>query len=390
MDTAARPRKLESDPNYWARLVIVVAVFVAGCATAPAPPPGEHFHDALFAAPAKRPDAGEIFAASAEMKEYLGGIADLLASRGRQRGLYEALYSTGALKLRYDAATTRNAAQAFEARSGNCLSLAVMTATLARELGLEVRFQRVHSEEAWSRSGDLYVSSGHLNVTLGRRSGDPRMRFEEANLLTIDFFPLTEKQRQQAWEVGERTVAAMFMNNRAAETLAAGRLDEAYWWAREAIVQDPRFLAAYNTLGVVYRRHGYPAEAARVLESVVAREPGNLHALSNLALALRDQGRHAEAEAIALRLARLQPEPPFHFFNRGLEAMGRGDYAAARELFEREVERDAYYHEFHFWLAVAYVRLGQPRLARRHLIIAIDNSATAGERALYAAKLGKL
>ena len=43
---------------------------------------------------------------------------------------------------------------------------------------------------------------------------------------------------------------------RAAEALAGGDVGGAYWWARAAIRQDPQFISAYNTLGVIYRRHG--------------------------------------------------------------------------------------------------------------------------------------
>jgi hypothetical protein len=39
--------------------------------------------------------------------------------------------------------------------------------------------------------------------------------------------------------------------------------------------------------------------------------------------------------------------------------MRDGNVKAAKELFEKEVDRAAYYHEFHFWLALAYVRLGE-------------------------------
>ena len=74
----------------------------------------------------------------------------------------------------------------------------------------------------------------------------------------------------------------MYMNNRAVEALARGDVDDAYWWAREAIVQSPSFLAAYNTLGVVYRRHGNAREAEAVLRFVLEREPANTQAMSNL------------------------------------------------------------------------------------------------------------
>jgi transglutaminase-like putative cysteine protease len=87
-------------------------------------------------------------------------------SRGYQQGFIDALYTKGKLKLEYESAVTRNAAEAFDARAGNCLSLVIMTAALAKELGFPVRYQRVYVDDTWGRSGDFYFS-GHVNLSLG-------------------------------------------------------------------------------------------------------------------------------------------------------------------------------------------------------------------------------
>ncbi|MEO7743746.1 MAG: tetratricopeptide repeat protein [Usitatibacter sp.] len=373
-------------------LLAVLSLVLAGCAAAPAAPSANHlFRDSLFAPATERIAAADVFAVTDEMRRYLREeIGELLAARGRPLGLYEALYSRKRLKIEYDTAITRNAPQTFEARSGNCLSLAIMTAALAKELGLTVRYQGVHAEELWTRSGGIYFSSRHVNVTLGRRHTDPRSHFEETNLLTIDFQPVGELQKQTAWAIPEATVIAMYMNNRAAEVLAQGKWNDAYWWARAAIEQDPAFMGAVNTLGVIYRRVGHLADAEGVLRHVLAQEPANTHALSNLALVLADVGRVAEADAISRQVQALQPRPPFHFFERGLAAMRRGDFLAARDDFVREVERDPGYHEFRYWLAAAYVALGDYRLASQHLRVAIEKSPGAREHDIYAAKLAHI
>ena len=64
-----------------------------------------------------------------------------------RQALFDALYQPDQLKLEYDAAMTRNAAQAFAVRSGNCLSLVIMTAAFAKEMGLDVRYQNVFGED---------------------------------------------------------------------------------------------------------------------------------------------------------------------------------------------------------------------------------------------------
>jgi Tfp pilus assembly protein PilF len=376
-----------------ALLLAAALVALAGCASAPPVPAGDPvFDDRAFAPPSERIDPDDVFALSEPMRRYVRvEIAEQLRAKGRQVGLFDALYSANQLKLEYDSAVTRNAAQAFADRSGNCLSLVIMTAALAREIGLQVRFQQVSTDEAWSRAGDTYFASAHVNVTLARDRRDPRVRADERQLLTIDFIPPRENAMPpREWELSEKTIVAMFMNNRAAEALAAGRIDDAYWWVRAAIEEDPKFLSAYNTLGVVYKKHGAARQAERVLKRVLEREPGNLNAMTNLALVYQDEGREAEAERLSDRIDVLQPYPPFHFFNLGMDAMHSGDYRTAKAMFQREVDRDAYYHEFHFWLSAACLRLGEMECARKHMALAVENSPTRGDHDIYAAKLARI
>ncbi len=377
----------------WASLLL--CIMLVGCATVPTPPAEDVaplFSDQRFAPPAQPVRASDVFALSDEMRRYLEhDIAPLLRHKGRQEGLIEALSSNRLLKLDYDAALTRNAAQAFAARSGNCLSLVIMSAAFAKALQLPVYYQSVVLDDAsWSRSGDLYFVSGHVNLTLGRRMLDQHGGYDPARLLTIDFLPAEEILGQRTRPLNEQTIVAMYMNNRAAELMAQGQIDEAYWWAREAMRQSPGFFAAYNTLGVIYMRHGDVAEAERVLAAAVGREPRNPVALSNLVLVHERLGHAAEAQALRQRLAAIEPYPPYHFFKLGMAAMQAGQFEAARGWFLKEIDRAAYQPEVHFWLAVASLKLGNMAESRKHLTIAMENSNTHSDRDLYAAKLDKL
>ena len=373
-------------------LILLLCAMLAACAAPPVRPADERFFsDVAFEAPSERIRADDVFALSPAMKHYLEReIADKLRARGRQQGLIDALYAKGELRLEYDSAMTRNAAQAFHARSGNCLSLVIMTAAFAKELGLPVKYQTVLTDELWARGGDIHFLVDHINLSLGRRLGEASAGARRQDLVTIDFLPQIEVQTARVWQLEEKTVVAMYMNNRAAESLAHGRLDDAYWWAREAVVQDPAFARAYNTLGVVYRRHGDLAQAEAAMRHALSSDPSNPQVVANLAQVLSDQGRAAEAAALKQRLAKLEAEPPFHFFDRGRGAMAREDYAAARDLFERELARAPYYHEFHYWLAIAYGKLGDAQQAGKHLALAMETSTTRSDHDLYAGKLDKL
>lgn len=369
---------------------LVWILFAAGCATAPQPmqPPAELFQDQLFKPNSELISADRVLALSPAMRHYLDQeISAQLRSKGRRQGLIDALYTKSQLQLEYDSTMTRTAAEAFEARSGNCLSLVIMTAALAKQLDLPVRFQSVYVEETWSRNGDLFFVSGHVNLSLGRSLSEMGFVAGIPDLMTIDFLPAALLRGQRSQVISEETVLAMYMNNRAAEHLYDGQVDQAYWWVRAALAEDPKFLIGYNTLGVVYRRHGQSALAERALRHVLAVEPANTQALSNLIIVLKEQGRATEAGVLSAQLLQLQPYPPYKFFDLGVQAMKDGDYKTARTMFSREIERAAYYHEFHFWLGLANYALGDLPAARQQIAEALENSTTKRDRELYAAKL---
>jgi len=372
-------------------LAAIAVLLLSACAAAPvAPPPDDLFQDALFAPPAERITRADIFAMSPAMRRFLrDDLAGPMLTGGTRQALIEAV-TQGQLKLEYDSARTRTAAEAFDARSGNCLSLVIMTAAFAKELGLQVAYNRASIADMWSRDGNVYFLNGHVNVTLGKRYADPRTLYDAAETMTIDFIPGRDLRGLRTRAVEEPTIVAMFMNNRAAEALVRGRLDDAYWWAREGMRADPSFMGAYNTLGVVYVRRGQLAAAERAFRRVLRYEADNTRAWANLALVLDRLGRAEEAGAAERELARLEGEAPFNYFHRGLAAMEAGDFRGARALFAREVARAPEYHEFHFWLGLAEFRLGNVQRARAELTAALENSTTASEHDLYATKLQRL
>jgi len=376
----------------------LLSLLLAACAATPVARHEPRFaNDGLFAPPSERVDATQVFALSDEMRRYIAGdIAERARVKGRPVALIDALYSSSQLKLVYDSSVTRNAAEAFASRSGNCLSLVIMTSAFAKELGLGVRYQKVFVDDAVGRDGDIYMAIGHVNLTLATHKTDESIGFRvgkrppESEAMTVDFLPQDDLRGMRSQGISEETVVAMYMNNRAVEALARGKVDDAYWWAREAVAQGPDYLPGYNTLGVVYQRHGHPREAEPVLRHVLEREPANAQAMSNLVSVLAALGRGDESQRLAATLKRIDPEPPFTWYLRGMAAMRAGDLRAAKEAFAKEVARAPDYHEFHFWLAVSMLGLGEGDEARAHLALAMENSTTRRDHDLYAAKLDRL
>lgn len=321
-------------------IVLLMSLLLLGCASVAPPPVASEavFHDALFAPPARPPDARTLFELTPAMRRHLADrIEPRVRRHGAPRALLDALYTQGDLRLEYESLHTRTAAEAFDERRGNCLSLVLMTAAFARELGLPVRFHEVLGTPVVERNGVLTFVVGHVNLALGEGLRSDRGSPAGDPWLVVDFLPGQDLTRQQRRIVDERRIAAMFMNNRAAEELALGRVHEAYAWLRAAHAQDPAFSPLYNTLGIVYRHHGAWAQAERALQMAIAIDPDNTHAADNL---------------VALRSAR-----------------------AADELHR---------------LAVGAAAGGDLAGARLHLQQAVVHSANAEQRARFAAKLQRL
>ncbi len=382
-------------PFRGALLIALLLALLSACSVLPpAPPPtAPLLHDEHYPSAAALADRDAVFAFSPAMRAYAD--AELTAAarlRDPREALLDALYRQDKLRLRYDAGSTRNAAQAFEARAGNCLSLVIMTAAFARHLGVPVSYQSVRVEDTYSRSGGMVLVSQHVNLVLGRRLQRSLFAGSQSDDMTIDFLPPDELRGQRTQPVEERTVLAMYFNNRAAEALAEGpdANSLAYARAREAMRQDPGFLPAVNTLAVVYLRDGHLAEAEAALQHVLAQAPLSTSTLSNLALLLDRRGQTAEALAVRQRLARLQPDAPFAWFDLGQQAMARGDYAQARELFQRELRRQPDQPDVLLGAAQAEWRLGDAQRAASLLQQALAHSGTAQARDLYAGKLAWL
>ncbi len=370
-------------------LPLVLAGLLQACAQIkPVHTPESLLRDELFAPSAENVDATRIFAMTDAMRHYADGeLVDAIGHRDPRRALVEALQHRRGLRLDYDATRTGNAAETFEARAGNCLSLVIMTGAFARHLGLPVTYRQVSVDPQYARAGGLTLEVGHVNILMTQLG--LHTPFHSTDLI-VDFEPTPEGFRQGATALDERTVVAMYMNNRAAETLAEGRTDDAYAWVRAAMRQAPAYAAAVNTLAVVYMRRKADDAAEAALRYVLALEPDNKAAMSNLVTVLQRAGRTQEAETVAAALKRLQPLPPFHFYEAGRRALDAGQLAEARELFARELRRQPYQHEVHFWAAQAAWRLGDRDQAVDHLRQARDFSPTVANQKLYGAKLDRL
>jgi len=127
-------------------ILILSALLLSACATLPPQTqPERFFADRLFVPLPEPIDPSAVFAVSDAMQAFINqSLATPLGNRNRVQAMVDALYTKGQLQLEYDSTRTRTASEAFEARAGNCLSLVLMTAAIAKQLALPVIYQQVY------------------------------------------------------------------------------------------------------------------------------------------------------------------------------------------------------------------------------------------------------
>lgn len=372
---------------------ILMMLLAHGCSTAPVVSNAKSdglFHDDFFEPNTNPFETKSVFELSPEMHTYLRNSVLSRQSSSNAKSLVSALYDVNRLQLEYESSYTRNAKEAFAAKKGNCISLVIMTAAFAKEMGLSVTFQSVFTPENISRDETSMYYSDHVNLIIGAVGTEMITGSLNNPRMIVDFLAPENTEGQRTWVITEKTILAMYMNNRAVESLRAKKLSEAYWWAKGAIESDSNFLAAYNTLGIIFERHGNLAEAALVHRHVIAIEPANLAALANLVRVDQKLGNAQEAAVLQERLHSIKPTPPFYYFDLGMAAMQAKDYALARDYFTQEISTAAYNPEFNFWLAGAYIGLKDRAKAKKYLMIARDNATTSADKLRYEEQLKNL
>jgi Flp pilus assembly protein TadD len=335
------------------------------------------------------PDPGAVLRLSDAMRRHVDRYVPRDAAAPlRARALAQSILHPGLLGLSYDVSATLTAAEAFDARRGNCLSLSMLYAVMARYAGLEARFQEVESIGGWDRRGEVVLATRHINVVGEVGAG---------RSWVMDFYPYRVDAHVREDVVPDRIAVAQYYNNLGGEALSRGEAGEAWHWFRAALDTAPDLSYVWSNLGVVYAREGAGDVAERVYRHALAIDPDNRSAMSNLAALYARTGRTEAARELAARIERYARRNPYYHLSLAEDAFDRGDAEAALRSLETAVELAPGEADAHWLAAVALRRLGRydeaeaalararslapdgPSLAARALLERIDEPRADGE-----------
>ncbi len=282
------------------------------------------------------------------------------------------------------------ASQTFAENRGNCLSLAILTKSLAAIGAVGVGYQLVDTPSIYLRDGDIILSSRHVRSILYNSANDFSEKTFVLNrsYVIIDYFP-TERTRILR-RITENEFFSMYYLNRAAEALVADDLELAYWLIRKSLDLKPDDGQAINTMAILHERMGRLSSAEKLFKYGLKYGQEKLELLTNYHLFLKNQSRFDEARLISAKLKKYDEENPFKYIDLADKYFIDEDYTTALIYYKKAAKVADYLDEAYAGIAKSQFMLGNKKVALRSLKKAIKRSQREKTTVLYQAKYNLL
>jgi adenylate cyclase len=143
-------------------------------------------------------------------------------------------------------------------------------------------------------------------------------------------------------------------------------LERAFALAQKAITLDEALPQAHMILGVIYLWQKQHAQAIAEGKRAIALDPNSAEGYAWLANILNFAGKPKEAQGLAEKAMRLNPQYPgaWHLFKIGHAAYLMGRYEEAIVALKRVLTREPEFWPAHFQLVVSYSEAGQEEAAQ--------------------------
>ena len=369
------------------RLLALGAALLAGCAEMPsssfdasALPPLQYDGNVVVAedVPAMVPDV-DLLEIDDDMRAFVDEFTDGVHNqRARLLALHTAVKSPAALDLQYDPFADGSARDAFRRGSANCLAYANLFVALAREAGLDARYQWMDIRPEWQRLGDRVVVRLHVNVLVKTKTSNEYM---------VDIDPLRRHEVAGSRVLRDREAKALHYGNIAMQLLADGDVELAWANAVKSLELSSTQSHLWVNLGAIYRYAEQYTEAEQSYFRALSVDRSDRSAMNNLVVLYSVTDRPEEEAFWVGRLRNYRERNPYYHSNLGDVAGDDGDWDAAFEHYTRAVELRPEDSELVYALGVIEHQRGNYDEAAGWVEMAIEKANFETDQANYRVQL---
>jgi tetratricopeptide (TPR) repeat protein len=178
---------------------------------------------------------------------------------------------------------------------------------------------------------EMYEAAEEALVQYLEEDADGQFLEEAEEMMDLLHYELDRPLKQPVVKARGR----LHDHERARQLLEEGKFVEAVRLLKSIIGEQPEFLAARNNLALAYYYMGLFDQAADTVREVLKTDPGNLHAMCNLAIFRMHNGGREEALAIVEALRKMVPMQPELAFKLATTMGILGEHAVAYGHFRR-------------------------------------------------------
>lgn len=300
----------------------------------------------------------DVLELSPEMEAFLQRY--ILPYNNSQTRLYlltTAVTSSGVLGFKYDPGRSLTAAEAFKARTGNCIGFANMMVALARRTGLKANYQEVIRSPQWNAFEDTLLLVKHVNVVIESKK----------YTYVMDASSLNISHRAQRRVVSDDYAKALYLNNLGADSLLQNDLPVAYAYQVKAIQTSPELTDSWVNMSVVFGRNGQLNDAVTVLNRALQINDSEYSAMNNLYEVYLEQGNLQAAENLQAKVERYRRDNPYYLLLLSYQALEQDQFDQSIDLLKKAIKKKSNDHLLHYALAKTQYLSGEESAAQTSL-----------------------
>lgn len=279
---------------------------------------------------------------------------------------------------------TYSANETLEFKSGNCLSLSLLTTAYAQLAGINIEYQLLERNPIYAMRSNFLVESEHIRaVLIADAPSVTAGEFSFTHRITIDFFDSSGYFFRDHLSIDDQV--SLYYSNRAVELMIENRLQESFAYLAKALALSAKNLSAINSVAVLLNRHGDAHSAERFYQYGLRTER-RLTFLKNYLQMLDSAGRLEEARGLKQEYLVELRRSPGYWISEATRAEEGGDLQAAIVAYEKAVVLAPDIHQLHFWMSQLNLQLGYPQRSQQNLSDAIAVADSSRQRKKYQGK----
>jgi len=276
--------------------------------------------------------------------------------------------------------------QSLSTKSGNCLSLTLLTTAYANLAEVKVTYQLLDRNPIYNiDNNNLLVTSDHLRAVLHSSVNQNEDGFWSTSRIRIDYFQTDGLSYVD--NIDTDFQLSLFYSNLAVEKLSRRELDSAFSYAEKALSIHKSNSSALNTIGIVHRKRGDLAKAEEIFLHGAKHFEKAPTFLRNYTAVLEKQSRNVDASLIESIATESDHDHPWKWVRAGKAAYNNGAYNQAVSYYQRALLLAPDLHQLYLLAGLASYAAGNTQQSHQHLTQAFKLANEPTDRAHYKRKL---